>query len=257
MENSPDTVPAARSRRVRKHGRVSFIVVMLLVVLAAGGAYLLVMRPWQPAAQFDPQSGEISELSGRDGRGDLLGQQRQQLQRMQLNEVIWLGDKISQDIEALQSEIDAYQKGVKELMASDAGDRLLKDKEVVRYLRDQWGEPLPHEEVAKQCRGQLEVLLLPLRDTVAKPDGGFDVSPETIQEIERLRMEVTQAKGQYTRQRQLVEALANGGSRETSEHVGGVDDLPPVMQDALNSRKSEDRLGVESGEAGREETNGS
>jgi hypothetical protein len=230
---------------------------MLFVVSAAGGAYLLVMRPWQSTAQSDSQSGEVSGVSGRDDRGDLLGQQQQQLQRMQLNEVIWLGDKISQDIEALQSEIDAYQKGVKELTASGAGERLIKDEKVVRYLRDQWGERMPHETVAKQYRTQLNVLLLPLRDTVAKPDGGFDVSPETIQEIERLRMEVTQAKGQYTRQRQLVEALANGGSRETSEHVGGVDDLPPVMQDSLNSRKSEDRLGVESGESGRQETNGS
>jgi hypothetical protein len=225
---------------------------MLIVVVAAGGAYLLVMRPWQPTAQSDSQSGEISEVVGRNDRVDLLGQQRQQLQRMQLNEVIWLGDKISQDIETLQSEIDAYQKGVKELTASGAGERLIKDEKVVRYLRDQWGEPLPHEEVAKHCRRRLDVLLLPLRDTVAKPDGGFDVSPETIQEIERLRMEVTQAKGQYTRHRQLVEALANGGSGETIENVESVDDLPPVMRDALKSKEFGDGLGVESGGTRRE-----
>jgi len=237
VENLLDTVPAARSHGVRKHGRVSIIVVMLVAVLAAGAAYLLVMRPWQANAQSDSQSAEVSEVNGRDDRGDLFGQQQQQLKRMQLHEVIWLGEKISQDIDALQSEIDAYQKGFKELMASGVGERLLEDEWAVRYLRDQWGERLPHEKVAKQCRMQLNVLLLPLQDTVAKPDGAFDVSPETVREIERVRMEVAEAKRLYTRHRQLVEALTNEGSEEAIKSSGNVDDLPPVMHDALNSKE--------------------
>jgi hypothetical protein len=129
-----------------------------------------------------------------------------------LHELDQRAAEIWENIDALQKEIDAYQRVFNDLKVNEVGKRLTKDKWVVRYFIDKWGEPLPSARVAENCRVRLNELMLTVKKALSEIEpemerAAYEISPETARAVEKIEYEVRNAKKEYTRHRLALDAL--------------------------------------------------
>jgi hypothetical protein len=108
---------------------------------------------------------------------------------------------------------------------SEAGKRLIEDEWAVAHFTDECGDRLPRQAVAKYWRGQLEVLMPSLREAVDEPKTAYGVSRKTVQRLELIEYEVVCAKQEYSRHRQLLEAMVKMASEESNQTV---EDVPSM-----------------------------
>ena len=189
----------------------------LVVALGGASAYLLVTRPWQTDASPSAAPPQAPAAQVEDAQDRLLALERQHLQRVGLQEVLQQAKLINEEIDALESEVGAYQKQLAEVRTSDLSKRLIENELAVRYLSDRWGDPLPPENVANHCRVRLDELIRPIREAVSEPGTSYEVTDEARNEIERIRFEVAEAQGAYAKHRQLLEAFVKTASEKPGE----------------------------------------
>ena len=206
MDNAsrgPDAPGYGKVPRVR---RIVAVAVLAILVACISGAFLLATRYLQKWGDgSSPKRKEDPWLALQD----------QQLLRTGLHKLDQKAELIWENIDALQKEIDAYQRLFSDLEVSEEGRRLMKDEWVVRYFVDKWGEPLPHEKVAKHCRVRLNELMFTVKEALAKTEpvmekGACQISRATDDEVELIKFDVNEAKKEYTRHRLALEGLASG-----------------------------------------------
>ena len=189
-----------------KAPRLKMIVIWSTVVLALvafGGAAVFVSVV---LTKFD------SGGQAADDAEPWSDSQRRQLIRSGLHKLDQRGKRIWKDINVLQEEIDAYQRQFNALEVNEVGKRLTKDKWVVRYFIDKWGEPLPPPRVAEECRVRLNELMLTVKEALAITEPkmkrpAYEIPPEMEQEVKSIEFEVRNAKDEYTRHRLALDGL--------------------------------------------------
>jgi len=208
MENESQRPPVPGMGRVPNIRRVLVISLMAILLAAALGTYAFWTRFLQ---SFDGGKASQADIEF-DIEGDFNQQEWERIQRRQfircgLHELDNRGELIWDDIEALQNEIDAYQKRFNDLMKSEKGKRLMEDEWVIRYAIDKWGEPLEHDRIAKHCRVRLNTLMYTVERALRKKKDAYEVSPETEQKVTKIEFEVRDALKEYTRHRILLDWL--------------------------------------------------
>jgi hypothetical protein len=220
MDNTPKHRPVSRSGGVRKARWVLAVGAAFVVASAAMGVYVVVARPWEADTSSSAEIPDGSEVDVANvGEDSFVRLQQRHFLWGQLDEVVKRADQISEDIDALQSEIDAYEKAYDELQVSEAGKRLVENELAMQYFSDEWGDQLPHKTVAKHFRARLDELMLPIREAVSTREGAFQVARETRQSIELIEFEVAEGKREYSRHRQLLEAMLKLVSEDSNEAV--------------------------------------
>jgi hypothetical protein len=182
---------------------------MAILAAAALGTYAFWTRFLQ---KFDGSPSRTAHSNERHG-DKWLALQDQQLLRTGLRELDQRAELIWKDIDALEREIDAYQRRYNNLEVNEEGRRLMEKDWVVRYFVDKLGEPLPHEEVARHCRVRLNELMFTVKEALAKKEpamkkGAYEILPEIERKVELIKFEVNDANKKYTTHRLFLDGLA-------------------------------------------------
>ena len=206
MDNASQGPASPAYGKVPRFRRTVAVGVVAILAACVAGTFLF-------AARYLQKWGD--ESSPKRKEAPWLALQDQQLLRTGLLEFDQRAESIWENIEVLQKEIDAYQRLYNDLEVSEEGRRLMKDEWVVRYFDDKWGEPLPHERVAKRCRVRLNELMFTVKEALAKTEpvrkkGAYPISPATEEKVERIEFEVNDAKEEYTAHRLALEGLGSG-----------------------------------------------
>jgi hypothetical protein len=233
MESTSQHPPVPGVGKAPKPRRILAIGFVAILFAATLGAFIFAIMLVQ---RFDGEPSSAADdafdIDKEIDQKDWLIIQRRQLLRCYIQELDQQAESIWKDIDALQSEIDAYQKQFKELEVSEEGRRLIKDKWAVRYFVDKWGEPLPDETVAKHCRVRLNVLMFTVRRSLKKEGAAYTISPETQRKVNMIEFHVSEAKKKYIRHRRLLSALA------ASVAPGGPV-TPGTLKEAVEKMRSE------------------
>ena len=223
--------------------------VILLTVAAVGGTLVLVS---QLLMRFD-SGGQAAD----DAKPWADFQQRQYRRGSEMHKLYQRAKRIWKNIDALQEQVDAYQRVFNDLKVNEAGKRLTKDKWVVRYFIDKWGEPLPPPTVAEECRVRLNELMLTAEEALAITEPkmkrpAYEIPPEVEEEVESIEFEVDDAKKEYTRHRLALDALVRmvtEGRPVTEKTLGEVaEDLrgKKALKEMGHSSSQEEQLPGES-----------
>jgi hypothetical protein len=217
MENESQRPPVPGMGRVPNIRRVLVISLMAILLAAVLGTYAFWTRFLQ---NFDDGPTARGQSVGRRQSDKWDVKQHIDLQRSGLHELDQKAELIWKNIDALEREIDAYQRRYNSLEEDEEGRRLMEDKWFVRYFVDKLGEPLPHEEVARHCRVRLNELMFTVKEALAKTEptmkkGAYEILPEIERKVELIKFEVTDAKKKYTTHRLFLDeraaSVAEGG----------------------------------------------
>jgi hypothetical protein len=184
---------------------------MAILLAAVLGTYAFWTRFLQ---NFDGEPTARGQSVGRRQSDTWDVKQHIDLQRSGLHELDQKAELIWKNIDALEREIDAYQRQYNSLEVNEEGRRLMEKDWVVRYFVDKLGEPLPHEEVARHCRVRLNELMFTVKEALAKTEptmkkGAYEILPEIERKVELIKFEVNDAKKKYTTHRLFLDGLAD------------------------------------------------
>jgi hypothetical protein len=246
MAALPETDPEPNNNGSRSSGLALVASAVLIMASVAGGTYLLRSEPSRKDTSSEPQQAEASDVITSDDPEQLLEQRRQSL-RTQLQAIVVQGDSISDDIDALQSEIEAYRQQ-SDLILSEHGDQLASNKWAGRYFFGGGAERLPHNNLAKHCRMRLDTLMLTVEKALSQPGVAYEVSSETLKNIEQVQVTVSQAKEEYARHRLLLEALSEATTEEPTSDPETVSDRATIvfrelMEDGTSDGPGRERAG--------------
>ncbi|MHB8954586.1 MAG: hypothetical protein ACYC4U_16565 [Pirellulaceae bacterium] len=212
MSNAPHRppVPGWGQSPVKK---VLVGTVLVIFLIACGCLYLFLAQVFAKVGVSESSTPPRFQLGDTLDQGEWLELQQRQLLRTGLIKLDQRAEMIWEDLGTLQGEIDAYQKQFHELKVSEETKQLIEDEWVVRYFAGRTGEQLPREKVARYLRERLNELMFTAREalgekTPPRKKAAYDISPETVQELELIEFEVSRAKEDYTRHRYLLDALA-------------------------------------------------
>ena len=206
MDNASQGPASPAYGKVPRMRRILAVAVVAILAACVVGTFFF-------AIQYLRKWGDGSSPKRKEN--PWLALQDQQLLRTGLLELDQRAELIWENIDALQIEIDAYQRVYSDLEVSEKGWRLKEDKWVVRYFVDKWGEPLPHEKVAKHCRVRLNELMFTVKEALAKTEpvmekGAYQISPDMKKKVGQIESEVDETKKEYTAHRLALEGLASG-----------------------------------------------
>ena len=241
MSSGYQRPPTPGFARVPRARRILMLGGLVVLLAAGGGGYLLLtqlaLRFGTPTDSTEGTDAGIDDIDGEIDQKDWLVIQRRQFLRTGLLELDQQGERIWENIDQLQKEIDAYQCEFSELQASEESKRLINDEWAVRYFVDKWGEALAHDKVAKHCQMQLNELMFTVKRVLAKtkPDtkrAAYEISPETQKKVDEIEWKVNDAKEQYTLHRGALRGLAR-------KAAAGEAVTPETFQEAIDAMRSE------------------
>jgi len=242
MESVAESNPGSRQTRVRRFRGLLVIAAGVTVVCATAAAYLVMGQQRQKDCPPRTKASQVAESAAEDGDQDFWREdlQRQTLRR-RLHELVKRADRISGEIDSLESEMEAYEREYDKLLDSEAGRRLMEDERAVAYLAGGKGSRLPDKAVAKQFQTRLDELMVPIREAVATREGAFEVPQRTIQSIERIAFEVSEVRHEYKQGRKLLQALIQLGSEESVDDFDHDGNRPGDEGSALLLEDSDER----------------
>jgi hypothetical protein len=231
MDSTSQHPPVPGLGKAPKIRRILVISVIAVLVAAILGAFVFV------TAVLNMFDGNTSPRRETNKWSEL---QDQQLLRTGLRKLDQRAELIWENIDALQKEIDVYEQRFNNLEVNDEGRRLMKDKWVLRYFKDRWGEPLPQDRIAKHCRVRLNELMLTVQEALAETEpmmemGSYEISADTKREVERIEFDVSWAIEEYTAHRLLLGGLSAKGAKEGPTP-------PKNLKEAVKKQRQQDAL---------------